>query len=301
MLKKGFKQFLWKTGIFVLLFIIFSIIIGSQLYQYGLLEDWKIEIYGRIGYILLFSIVGFILLYRERLIKLNDFKRRYKDNIFACVSFMLLIIFYLFEINAYKFDINIINIILIHLIGIGVFGFLIIGIYGIEFVKNFINKFKNEIIYFIIFGIIVYSFMNVVFSLWSYLSNIVLSIVYSILKLFGNVSIINPDILIFEGFAVKIAEACSGIYSIFIFSALYIFAVLLDWKKLNHKKAILMFVPSVMGAFLVNILRVFLMMIIGNYSRNIALGLYHSYTGMIFFLVYFFIFWKLSYGWMRKI
>jgi exosortase/archaeosortase family protein len=299
-MNKGFKQFLVKTGIFITLFILFSIVIGSQLYQHGILENWKIEIYGRIGYILLFSIVGFILLYREKLLKFNKYEIT-KTDIFALFcSLVFLFLFYMFEVNAYKFEISFLKLILIHFIGIGIFAFLALGVYGVKFIDDFIKKFKKEIIYFLIFGVIVYSFMNLVFDLWRPLSYLVLNITRFLLG-FGNVLVVNSDILVFEGFAVKIAEACSGIYSIFIFSALYIFAVLLDWKKLNHKKAILMFIPAVIGAFLVNVLRVFLMMVIGGYlSEGVALGLYHSYTGMIFFLVYFFIFWKLSYGWMKK-
>ena len=62
--KPGFKQFLWKTLIFIGLFIAFSALIGTRLYANGLLDKWGFEIYGRVGYILLFSIAGFILLYR---------------------------------------------------------------------------------------------------------------------------------------------------------------------------------------------------------------------------------------------
>lgn len=301
-MNKGFKQFLWKTGIFAGLFIIFSVIIGSQLYQYGLLEKWKIEIYGRIGYILLFSIAGFVLFYRERLLKFKKFQYRKLDLIFFIKSFILLALFYLFETNAYKFSINTINLILIHLIGIFIFIFLWFGVYGWDFTRNFIKEFKKELVYFLIFGIIVYTLMNAVWSLWPYLSLIVMEIVSFLLKIINNnVSIINLNTIVFEGFAAQIAEACSGIYSIFIFSSLYIFGVLLDWKKMNKTKAVLMFIPAVIGAFFANILRVFLLFIAGAYiSKELALGLYHSYVGMIFFLIYFGLFWGLTYKWMKK-
>jgi exosortase len=117
----------------------------------------------------------------------------------------------------------------------------------------------------------------------------------------SNVQIINSNTILFDGFAAQIAEACSGIYSIFIFSSLYILFMLVDWKKMNKLKAGLLFIPAVVGAFLVNILRVFLIMIFGAHvSKTLALGLYHSYSGMILFLIYFAIFWRLSYKWMKK-
>jgi len=301
-MEKGFKQFLWKTGIFIAMFLAFSALIGTKLYANNLLEGWKIGIYGRIGYILLFSIAGFILLYRERLLKFKVFKRKTIDFIFIIISIILLISFYIIEINAGNIQLNIINIILVHLLGISIFVFLILGIYGWAFIKDFIKKFKKEIIYFLIFGIIVYSLMNVVWSLWPYLSLAVLKVTQFLLGLISsNVYIMGERTIMFEGFGAQIAEACSGIYSIFIFSALYIFAIFLDWKKMNKLKAGLIFIPAVLGAFLVNILRVFLLFIIGAYiSRDIALGMYHSYFGMIFFLLYFGLFWWLSYKWMKK-
>ncbi len=300
-MEKEFKQFLIKTGIFVALFIAFSALIGTKLYANNLLEGWKIEIYGRIGYILLFSIAGFILLYRKRLMKFEKFKKKAIDFVFIFISFILLAGFYIVEINAGRIQLNTINIILVHTLGISIFIFLILGIYGWGFIKNFIKKFKKELIYFLIFGIIVYSLMNVVWSLWPYLSLVVLKVTQFLLELISsNVQILGERTIIFEGFGAQIAEACSGIYSIFIFSALYIFAVFLDWKKFNKLKAAAVFIPAVLGAFLVNILRVFLLFVIGGYiSEDIALGMYHSYVGMIFFLIYFGLFWGLSYKWMQ--
>jgi hypothetical protein len=143
--------------------------------------------------------------------------------------------------------------------------------------------------------------MNAVWSLWPYFSMVVMKVVSFLLNLVGDVTIINSNTLIYDGFAAQIAEACSGVYSIFIFTGLYLFAVFLDWKIMNKRKAALIFVPAVIGAFLANILRVFLLMVVGAHvSREAALGLYHSYAGMIFFLVYFLIFWLIFYKWMKK-
>jgi exosortase/archaeosortase family protein len=62
-----------------------------------------------------------------------------------------------------------------------------------------------------------------------------------------------------------------------------------------------LFAPAVIGAFMVNVIRVVLLMIVGeSISRSLALGLYHSYIGMIFFLVYFVLFWLGTYKWMKR-
>lgn len=300
-MKKELKHFLLRSGIFVVLFILISLVIGQKIVSSSLLYDFGIFIYGGMGKILLFSILGFILLYRERLLKLKTYKFERKNVLFLIISFVLVILFYLLELNISGITPNVISIVLVHLLFLSIFVFLILGIFGIKFILDFVKKFKKELIYFLIFGIIVYSLMNLVWRLWPYLSFIVLKISNFLLSFFGNTSVIENEVLVFNSFSAKIGEACSGIYSIFIFTALYLFAAILDWKKLNHKKVILLFVPAVIGAFFVNVLRVFLLFIVGEFiSRNLALGLYHSYVGIIFFLIYFGLFWGLGYKWMKK-
>lgn len=301
-LSKGFKQFLVKTALFIILFMAFIFLIGTKLYQYDILSGWKIEIWGRVGYILLFSIAGFILLYREKLLKIESFKYKVKDFLLLVFSFILLIGFYIFEINANKIPITSINLILVHILGVSIFVFLGLGVYGLNFIKEFIKKFKKELVYFLIFGIITAGLMNAVWSLWPYFSNIVLKLVAFLLKIIGaDFRIIEPRTIIVGSFGAQIAEACSGVYSIFLFSALYLFIIFVDWKKINKKKASFLFIPAIAGAFLVNVLRVFLLFIVGAFvSKDVAMGLYHSYTGMIFFLLYFAIFWFLFYKWMKN-
>lgn len=301
-LTPGFKQLLIKTGLFVGAFILFSLIIGQKIVTSSLLYKFNLAIYGGIGYILLFSIVGFIVLYRNRLVGLNIPKFKKKQILFLVLSVIALAGFYLLELNISSINVTLINTILVHLFALLPFVLLILGVFGLEFIKGFVKEFRKELIYFLIFGVIVYSLMNAVWNLWPYFSMIVLKAVYFLLGLISqNTQLINSTTIMFDGFAAQIAEACSGIYSIFIFSSLYIFFVLLDWKKINKIKAVLMFFPAVLGAFLVNILRVFFLMIIGAHiSREIALGFYHSYTGMIFFLIYFAVFWGIFYRWMKR-
>ena len=301
-IEKGFKQFLWKTAIFILLFMAFIFLIGTKLYKYNILYGFNIYIYGRVGYILLFSIAGFILLYRERLMKIEIFKYKTRDFFLLALSIILLFTFYVFELNAYKIPLNLINIILVHILGISIFVFLALGIYGFNFTISFLRKFKKELFYFLIFGIITASLMNFVWGLWPYFSALVLKLCAFLLKAIGaDFKIISPDIIIVKDFAAKIAEACSGVYSIFLFSALYLFIVFIDWKKINKGKVALLFLPAIIGAFFINVFRVLLLFIVGGYlSKELALGLYHSYTGTIFFLVYFTIFWLLFYNWLKK-
>ena len=301
-LNPGFKQFLIKTILFIALFIAFSFVIGQKIVSSSLLMEFYIYIYGRFGYILLFSIACFAILYREKLLKLGKFKHSVLDFLFIILSFSLLATFYLLELHIDKMSITITNIILVHTLFLSIFLFLLLGVYGLKFIRTFINHFKKEILYFVVFGLVAGSLMSLVWKSWPYFSLIVLKIVNFLLGLIDkNVEIVSSDVLIFKGFAAKIGEACSGVYSIFLFTALYLFIVFLDWKRINKKKAFLVFIPAVLGAFFVNVLRVFLIFIVGAYiSEDIALGLYHSYTGMVLFLIYFTLFWVLFYKWMKN-
>jgi len=300
-LKNGFKQFLVKTGVFLGLFVLISFIIGQKIVASSLLMGFNLYIYGGMGKILLFAILGFILLYRDKLLKLKHFKYWGGNIIFLAISLASVMGFYLLELNLEKFSPSIFSIILVHSLFLSIFVFLLFGIFGLRFVKSFFKDFKKELGYFLIFGIVVYSLMEQVWKLWPYFSLIVTKASVYLLDLIGNPILLDKYTISFNGFAAQIGEACSGVYSIFIFSSLYLFAVILDWKKMNKLKVALVFVPAIIGAFLVNILRVFLLFVIGAFvSEEIAIGLYHSYTGMIFFLIYFAIFWVLFYNWMKK-
>lgn len=301
-LDKGFKQLILKTCLFLGAFIVFSLIIGQKIVASSLLMDFKIFIYGGMGYILLFSIVGFAILYRDRLMKIKHYAFKIKDCLLILASFILFSVFYIVELNINKISASILNIILIQGLFLSIFLTLVLGIFGLNFVKDFIKRFKKELGYFLIFGVIVYSLMNQIWKLWPYLSSLVLNIIDFLLSVFKiNHVIIEPRTIMVGNFGAQIAEACSGIYSIFIFSSLYLFAIFLDWNKINKGKAMILFIPAVLGAFLINVLRVFLLFIFGAYvSRDLALGLYHSYVGMIFFMIYFAVFWLLFYNWMKK-
>ena len=300
-LKPGFKQFLIKTVIFLILFIAVSFIIGQRIVASKLLYGFYIYIYGGMGYILLFSIAGFILLYRKRLLEIEAYKYKLRDFAFLLISFILISCFYILELHIKKIEPNIFSIILVQLLFLSMLAFLVLGVYGFSFIINFVKKFKKELFYFLIFGVVVYSLMYQVWKLWPYLSWVVLKVVAFLLKLINaDFQIIEPATIKVGDFAATIGEACSGVYSIFIFTALYLFIILIDWKKINKKKACLLFIPALLGAFFVNIFRVFLIFVVGGYvSEKAALGLYHSYTGMIFFLIYFAIFWFLFYKWMK--
>jgi len=96
-MEKGFKQFLVRTVIFIVVFMAFSYLIGTRIFLDDFISVWKISIYTRIGYILLFSILGFILLYRKRLTEFPIYKYKVKDGVMMALSVIALAGFYFVE------------------------------------------------------------------------------------------------------------------------------------------------------------------------------------------------------------
>jgi exosortase/archaeosortase family protein len=77
--------------------------------------------------------------------------------------------------------------------------------------------------------------------------------------------------------------------------------VVVDWKEINKKRAALLFLPALVGLFLVNVLRIYLLYLVAiHISPKLAIGLFHSYAGTVLFIIYFIVFLKIFYSWLKK-
>jgi exosortase/archaeosortase family protein len=309
-MEKGFKQFLWKTGIFVMVFLIIQLL-TMKITSQTLLPDSITPIYlvdlAKVG---LFVLILFFVAYREKLSKLKESAFEIKSLIiFGALEIISLIGYFKFKV----FILNNLSFVNAHL---HLFQFLIyfilfltlillaFSIFGVKFIKNFIKKFKKELLISLGSFIILYILSYYVQQSWHYFSYIIANSVTWLLNLSS------PTILSFQGylpiidfnsFKVAIDSPCSGIESMFLFTMLYLFITCLDWKVLNKKKLAVMFIPGLISVFALNILRIYLLIIIGaDVSRDFALGMFHTNASWILFLAYFGLFWGLSYKWMKK-
>ncbi|HLF54411.1 MAG TPA: archaeosortase/exosortase family protein [Candidatus Nanoarchaeia archaeon] len=99
-----------------------------------------------------------------------------------------------------------------------------------------------------------------------------------------------------DGFSVIIGPPCSGVFSMVLFTALFSFVYWLDREKINGRQAIKLYIIGVLGAYLINLLRVVVLLVIGaKWSPKIAVGLFHTNAGWILFAVYSFAYWWLAY------
>jgi exosortase/archaeosortase family protein len=311
--------------LFLLLFITTSGIIGSWVIGTRLLYGFYFFIYGNMGKMVIFSSIIFYLLTRERLKRgvstlyhhTHSEKRTQTTITKATQSYDKRNMFYLLfaciltgiffpvahRLLSYpSFFSNLPLSVFTHALVCIIPVLLALGIFGPTFLRHFIYHFRKELLICLTLSIIFYFAIFYVWNLWPLLSFLVLHIEYSLLTLsFKNVHIIPPLTLFLDNFGVEIEESCSGLDSLFLFTALYVFIGILDWKTFNHKKLFLMFIVSATGTFFVNILRIYLLLLAGVFiSPTLTVQLFHTYLGMVLFIIYFVLFWKSTYEWMKK-
>lgn len=309
-LEPGFKQFLWKTGIFVVLFGIIQLVL-ILLQQVILPAKYYFIADVDIGKALLLTAMIFFFLTKDKLKELNKYSLKLKSiiifGILSALSFLGYDLLKGFLANNAIYAIEKIWIFfpLKELTLILGTIFLFIAVFGIKFTKYFIKKFKKEI--WISLGIfIVALFLIIEFQkLWVYFSYAVAKSVYFLLNLTFDTTLnligSTPSLGITNNFVVNIGKPCSGVDSMLMFIFLYVFIAGFDWKLFNKKKLLIMFIPGVISVFLLNIIRIYLLITIGAFvSESFAIGFFHTNASMILFLGYFILFWGLLYKWMKR-
>lgn len=309
-MQKGFRQFLIRTVIFMALILtiqILTINISANTKIPGNLTPFYVTDLAKVGLLVL---VLFFVAYREKLFELNKYKLDVKSIItFGVLEIIALIGYFKFKVFISN-NLDLVNThlhlfqFLIYFLLLLTIIFLGLAIFGLKFTKEFIKKFKKEILISLGSFMILYLISNLVQKSWHYFSFIVAKGVTWLLNLSSITSLTfngYMPIINFNGFAVAIDSPCSGIESMFLFTMLYLFITCFDWKILNKKKLALMFIPGLISVMLLNMLRIYLLILIGaNISPNLALGIFHTNASWILFIAYFILFWGLLYKWIKK-
>jgi len=309
-LEKGFKEFLIKSGIFIVLFVLIQTLIMNIAKDTSLFGEIKLFQTFTLAKAAFFTIILFISLNKKKLLKIKKYEVGLKERV---ISNILIIFLFVSYFQYKKFLLNNVEIVqqysyffgfTVSLMPFIILFFLVSLVFGFKFIKDFFKEHKKGLGLVLIGTIVVYNLIKWFQNLWVYFSGFVAKSTVYLLSFFGTASLSfrnGMPILRFNTFMAGIAKTCSGIDSIFIFTALYLGVLAWDYKILNKKKMLILFIPGVVGAFLLNILRIFLLFLIGSYvSRDFALQAFHTNASAILFLIYFAVFLKLSYGWLKK-
>lgn len=173
---------------------------------------------------------------------------------------------------------------------------LAVSLFTYPFLKNVYEKYKHQWKYFIgifILGFIAFTWFR---DTWPLFSGIVLMILFLLFQATGYaVSVVGIDLKV-NNFIIQIGEPCSGIDSFLLFTAFFASIFALEHKQLKKRRFIILSIIGLIGIFLVNILRLYLLILLGvHVSPELAVGLFHTNAGWVLFIAYF-----LLYYWLIK-
>lgn len=288
--------------IFLIFFVLISGVIGSRIVGGGIVNRDNFAIYGGLGKAAIFGIIAFVLLVRHKGFSAQLSKWRVRQLGWLAVALWLCIVAWMSVGSLLAGERTTQNLVLAHTGLLLSVLFALFGCFGIKNLRLLWRTYRREFVQagFISAGF--YAFLHIVYSLWLPLSSIVLVSVHGMLGLTSiPVELIQPNILVTDKFGITIAEYCSGIESIALFSGLYAIVGLLDRQRLDKKRYLLIFPMALTILFGLNIVRVFGLIAAGYYiNAEIAFSLFHSYAGMVFFILYSGIFWTVAYKYMIK-
>jgi exosortase/archaeosortase family protein len=291
---------LTRAAVFLAVCVLFSGIIGPRIISHGLGDKDGFQIYGGSGKALLFGALALLLLIQRK--GLNIHLKRWH-----WVNSGWLILAILSVAGAW---IGLNRLIagvsgaawpgLVHVCLLASIVFAAGAVFGPANLRLLARTYQRELLIAIGLSVAFYGFLYAVYGLWQVLAGIVLhSVQWLLNRVDLHSTLVPPRTLIFDKFGIEVAEFCSGIESIALFTALYVLVGVLDWQRFNHRRYLWLFPVGLLVLFGFNILRVF-GLILGGYYINpqIAFSLFHTYAGMVFFILYSILFWAVSYRWM---
>lgn len=335
--KKGFRQFTIRTAVF------FTILVALQLWIFlffsktsffrkylAIPTDFYFPILQGLSKqdflnSVMFVVVAFLLWRRKDILDFAYFKRNNKQTlIFAFLAVLALVSHYAFKYwVVLNLQLALDHVMLITLLkyafNLVFVALLAFSIYNAKFIKFFINKFYKDMLLFTVILFLYYRLVGWFQDSWLFFSSIVGKFLYFVFsQFFDNVTfMISPTagpILGVDDFRVAISKVCSGIDSLLFFISLFAILVVINWKELDRKRMAILFIPGVIGTFLLNIIRVFsiiimavkvpddffLLKMFNQTPEQFAVDLFHTNIGWILFLGYFIIFWHFGSKWVLK-
>ncbi len=121
---------------------------------------------------------------------------------------------------------------------------------------------------------------------WPWYSQVLGRAVYALSQsfVFGLQYVSHPDPrLLAEGLNVTIVFGCSGLRAIGMFQIVFAIILLLDWPKINRRRALLGYFSGLAMMLAANVLRIVLVVVIGNHFAPELVARYHMAAGWVFF------------------
>lgn len=170
-----------------------------------------------------------------------------------------------------------------------------IGVLGLPYIKKIVSRLWGSMIVTGIFTAVSYFLLLYVQQLWQHISNYIglamLAVLTPIYSVEYIVSSSGPTFSVGD-FIISIGQNYSGIGSLWLFIAFAAAIFIFDREQIYKGKFFIAFIVGLVGAVMVNIVRLTLLMLIGiHISADLALGLFRTNAGWILFAVYFVLFY----------
>ena len=301
-INKAAEPLFGRSAVFLLIFIFTSGILGPHIMQKDLFYRYGFQYYGEAGKALLFGFIAFLLLIGHKKAYPSLPKWRWLNLLWLAVAIAASLAEWAIIDRLAQSKPGVLPILEAHVLIVCVMVSALLSSFGMDGIKTVWRTYKRELVISTLLWVGFDLFLNAVYGLWSVLSTVVLVSVKVIFGLIGISAIfIPPHSLLFSKFVISVAEGCSGIESIALFTALYALIGIIDFQRFNHRKYVAVFAPALVLLFGFNILRVFVLILAGYYiNPQIAFTLFHTYAGMVFFILYSALFWGISYQWMLR-
>lgn len=301
--KRTIKVLKYFSTYFIVLgieFVLISLFIDNMYIaqKMGLLRGRETSIF------ILISAVIFLILFQRSFKDIKLPKKQSKTKFFCSLSTNIVLFILFYKLN--KFLISNISTITENLVyykiawfalGLSVPVSLLFAFFDLKYLDYIRKEIKMPFIVSLLYGLIFFILSDLSQRLWYILSKTIGVSIYFLLNLFFQNVIYEPNHKIgIYPFIVQIGAPCSGIEGMGLFLLLFTFFVFVQLNVIDISKAVILGILGVVGSFLLNIFRIFSLILVGYFiSPGFAVGTFHSNAGWILFTGYFLTFLYFAY------
>ena len=293
---RAITPLMWRVIAFVSLFVLVSGIAGPRIIASDIFFRDGFGVYGSVGKALIFGVIALALLVRtKRQVAIAPWRPGLLW--WAAGAVAALVASWIAVDGLMAGQRTVLNLVVAHAGLLASVAGMALACFGASNLRVLFNMYRREVVTSVGIAVAFLVFLMAVYALWEPLSSVVMYSVDFLLRMSGLVTaVIPPNQLLLDKFGITVAESCSGIESIALFTGLYIIVGLLDWPRLRRTRYFVIFPIALFLLVIFNILRVYGLVMAGYYiNPEIAFSLFHTYAGLVFFIIYSAIFWAIAY------
>ena len=294
---KRYKELLVKTVLFLgIVYILFPFLF------FFLSRDLDVSTFSHFYSLPAFTLllVIFFIVYNRNVFVNHTSKFQFGMRLlFLVLSCLFFVFYYLIRYEIIAFFTNSSTLLLISWL------LYLLGVVCLALVMYSPSFFRQTYFSLFVFSIIAsffYIITTILWQAWYYMSLGVAKVVVFVFSLFTSqtslqVTAVDP-IVTLQNFTVIIGPPCSGIESLSMFFGLWLLLFVYEQDRLQVGRSVVVLFVGLVGAYVLNIFRVALILMMGTKNPDFAVGLFHSQVGWVLFSVFILVLLYFLYPWM---